>query len=358
MSAFPPHHTGPIDESIDGVRSRAAYLDSFVDMIPARFYLGSAVQEFGEKEQSKMNKNLDPAQVKTTSQLVAELARAAAKASDEKKEVVSRRDKKKDKKQKQNSSADNVAASSGPARNRAELKAKLDKRIEELKAERRLKQSEQDKANNAGKDADGGKAKAGKKEGKSDKQKKRRMSEDGSSEEEEAPRPEKKQKKTKSGEVEVDIEAGRLNFEPKVAKLPFGADVNRAGSKMKDLRKHLRVEERNVAKLNQLSGKEREGAKQNLEMEKALQRARGEKVHDDITKLRKTQKQREVAKKKGTAKFEERAKSIKEAHAETAKKKQENIKDHYDKSKKGVAAQERKDRNRQQKEEERAKKTK
>jgi len=340
-----PHQPGPIDPSLQGARLRAAYLDSFVDMIPARFYLGSAVQEFGEKEQSKMNKNLDPSQVKSTSQLVAELARAAAKAS-EKKDVD--KDKKKEKKQKQSNGVASGSVSSGIARNRAELKEKLDKRIEELKAERRLKQSEKDKANTAETGKDGGKAKAGKKGEKSDNVPKRRMSEDDVAEEEPV-RPNKKSKQ--NGNVEVDIEAGRLNFEPKVANLPFGAEVNRAGSKIKEMRKHLRHQEKTAEKLDKLTGADRESAKRDIEMDKALQRARGEKVHDDISKLRKTQKHTEMSKKRGKEKWEARAKTIKETQADQQKTKKENMQTHHSKSKKGVAAEERKDRNREKKDE-------
>merc|ERR1719379_2223190 len=113
-------------------------------------------------------------------------------------------------------------------------------------------------------------------------------------------------------DVADDIEAGNLVFEPSAAKLPFEAGVNRKGAKMQRLREQLRREEAIEKKLHGAAGREREELNRDIEMRKALQRAKGEKVHDDVSKLRKTQKALEVVKKKGKEKWEAREKTVKD----------------------------------------------
>lgn len=276
-------------------RKRASGIDSYVDMIPSRFYLGSESQVHNHK-----GPGLDPSRAQTTSQLVCQAAAAETRKGTDAGAAGS------GKGGKQNKKKNKQKGGAGKApRDQGELKAKLAERIAELKESRRNKQSETDKAKSK-------KAKpVGEKEAKP------------------VPKEEKgKREKPSAGSGDVDevAEAGRLTFNTKKADVPFELSVGRPGDKAKKLHAQLRKAEMNQQKLTQAEQQgQGEEARRSLELQKALKRARGEKVHDDTRKLRKAHKALTVKKQKGKQGWEERVKNEREAEKQQQQKRKDNI---------------------------------
>lgn len=285
-------------------RKRAGLIDRYVDLIPARFYMSSEVLQA-----HKPRNSLDPREYKPTSQLLVEVLTASAGSAGS-----SSQGGKKNKKKKQG--AQPQAAPNSPA-SREDLRQLLEKRIAELKEERRKKQSATDKEKHAAK-AKATAAEAG--NGK-------RTLEDAA--------PEAKRQR-KEAVDEDDVETGRLNFQPKVGDLPFEASVNRRGAKMRQLRSTLRKEEAKHRKMDGAQDKgEREALREQFALDAALRRARGEKVHDDVSRLRKAQKQLEMRKLKGKEKWDSRIEAAKKEAEDKQNKKKENLKNRKGKKKGG-----------------------
>jgi len=185
--------------------------------------------------------------------------------------------------------------------------AKLNRRIEEMKEERRARQSFLDKAKAAeirtDRDANG------------------------------KSQPEAKRRKVEE-EEEEEPEVGRLNFEADSADLPFDATIGRAGQKVRKLQANLRKQEADAEKLKsaEAQGKGEELRKE-LAIQKALQRARGEKVHDDVSKLRKVHKNLEMKKKKGQERWEAKIENDKQKVEEQQAQRKENLKNRGTKKK-------------------------
>lgn len=68
-----PSHGGRSKEMLEATRKRARAIDSYIDMIPARFYFGADGPE--------LDKCLDPAMAKGTSTLIKEYTVASAASS-------------------------------------------------------------------------------------------------------------------------------------------------------------------------------------------------------------------------------------------------------------------------------------
>lgn len=270
----------------------AARIDRYVDLIPSRYYLNENQQSALKDEDPKKKKrsSYDPEQRKTTSQLLAEAGGAAPKQV-----AASGSKKKKAKKQKLKESA---SGENGLSRN--ELREKLQSRIAELKDERKRRQSERDKA----------KAKAA-----------RDAPENGES---------KKRKEidvSKNAVVDDDVDAGKLDFEPQAAELPFEATVNARGAKARRLQQAIREEDVRKKKLAAVAGDAEAEAAVNREvrMQRALARARGEKVHDDVSRLRRSAKQVDKRKKKTKENWNLRVDAVEKSMKEKQKTRKDNI---------------------------------
>ncbi|CAJ1425171.1 unnamed protein product [Effrenium voratum] len=141
-------------------------------------------------------------------------------------------------------------------------------------------------------------------------------------------------KRQKVEEEEEEPEVGRLNFEADSADLPFDATIGRAGQKVRKLQANLRKQEADAEKLKsaEAQGKGEELRKE-LAIQKALQRARGEKVHDDVSKLRKVHKNLEMKKKKGQERWEAKIENDKQKVEEQQAQRKENLKNRGTKKK-------------------------
>lgn len=291
-------------------RRRAGRINRYVDMIPARFYLSSEALQA-----HKPRTGLDPAQYKPTSELLVEVLRASAEASAGSSQASSSK-KKKAKKQPTTPVGEDEAPSS-----RADLRKLLERRIAELKEERKRKQSEKDRAKHvaekAGKEAKNDSSEA--KKGKHRREEEKEL---------EAASTKKKQRSEATASTgEDDVEAGRLSFDPKTSDLPFEARVNRRGNKVRQLRSALRKEEDRKRKLDQADNQdEREELRKNFAMDAAMRRARGEKVHDDVGRLRKAQKQLETRKSKGKEKWDARVEQNTKLAQDKQTQRKENLK--------------------------------
>lgn len=327
-------------------RQRASRIDHYVDLIPARFYIGSENQQVHASRQG-----LDPARAKTTSQLVMDAAAAEITASRPGGNAAG-------------SSAGSwkkppASANSGEAwprpvagkaaGSRTELHDKLERRIVELREERRRRQSANDKAKSVKLKAGGLKADAAvtgktdaKANGKTDAKAKGKANAktdshndakanskanaktDGKKDNNEA-----KSRKRPRDLDDADVpEAGRLSFEPKVSDLPFNATVGQRGRKVKKMRNDLRRHEVETAKIRQAEARgasNAEDMRKDFAMRKALARARGEKVHDDAMRLRKAQKSLELKKKKGKDKWTAKVDGDKQRVEEQQTQRKENL---------------------------------
>lgn len=280
---------------------RAARIDAFLDMIPARFYLSS------EKAQAQESKHsLDPAKAKSTSQAVMEAAAADADgaftseggstSSKRRRGAEGEGGEAQGPKSRGAATAavrgEGQGSSSGASRG-TELRARLEERIAKMREERRRRQSQVDKARAAGLEP----AEAARQAG--------RQVDDGE-----------------------EPEVGRLSFEPRSSDLPFEVGVGRRGRKVSKLRESLRRNEADAAKLREAArrgGDEAEQLRKDIAMRKAMARIRGDKVHDDPAKLRKAQKAMELKKKKGKEKWASKMESDKTRVAEQQAQRRENL---------------------------------
>lgn len=297
-------------------RKRMARINSYLDMIPAQFVLGydhALIQE--------AQKNLDPAKAKRTSAMLVEAALMDVKKDEGDQNAgsgaagSSRTGKKRKLKQASSAAASSQDWGEDQPNSREELHEKLQRRLAELKEERRKRQSEVDKA----------KAKAVReaREAESKAQEKVQKVADVARErswKQRALGPDAEE------EAEDSLEVGRLVFDPKKASLPFDAEVNRRGSKSRRLRNELRRQEVAGEKLREAEERgEGDDLRRDMGMQKALLRAQGQKVHDDINKLRKAQKAMDMRKKKGRDKREEQKEDVKRQQDEKHERRKENL---------------------------------
>eukprot|EP00929_Paragymnodinium_shiwhaense_P002791 TRINITY_DN10307_c0_g1_i2.p1 TRINITY_DN10307_c0_g1~~TRINITY_DN10307_c0_g1_i2.p1 ORF type:complete len:359 (+),score=76.88 TRINITY_DN10307_c0_g1_i2:103-1179(+) len=303
----------------DETRRRAGRINQLMDLIPARFYMVGDYHPL-----LKASATLDPAKTKTTSQLVAEAASAVgavpSASSSSKGETRKKR------------SEPIVPDRPADARSRLELREKLNRRIVELREERRRRQSTADKARAAEIREQRIKTPADRTRSRSS-HRHRTVADRPSSSGEMLDDP-LDAAVAKAGLVDEfrDVEAGRLAFVPKASQLPYGAGTGRAGSKVRHLSAALREEERAREKLQEAEAEGRgEEAQREAGMRKAIQRAKGEKVFDDVAKLRKSQKVFERQRLKGREAWAARE----EAAAKQAEDKQAKRKENLQKKRNG-----------------------
>eukprot|EP00746_Dinoflagellata_sp_MGD_P167020 gnl/MRDRNA2_/MRDRNA2_97311_c0_seq1.p1 gnl/MRDRNA2_/MRDRNA2_97311_c0~~gnl/MRDRNA2_/MRDRNA2_97311_c0_seq1.p1 ORF type:complete len:331 (-),score=118.39 gnl/MRDRNA2_/MRDRNA2_97311_c0_seq1:19-1011(-) len=292
----------------------ASRIDSYVDLIPSRYYLNENQQDALKDADKKKKKrpSYDPALCKTTSQLLAQAGGAAQSAGSGSKT----KNGKKRKLEKFSADANGLNKLS-----HNELRDKLQLRIAELKDERRRRQSERDK--NKAKEI---REARGTKGDKPARERTSRAAREQSSENGQS----KRRKETGvpgNAVVEDDIDAGQLDFEPQSADVPFEATVNPRGTKGARLQKAIREEEARKRKIAAVAGDAEAEAEINNEvrMQRALARAKGEKVHDDVARLRKSQKLNEKKKKKTKEKWNARIDTVEKEIKEKQKTRKENI---------------------------------
>jgi len=263
-------------------------------MIPARFYLGSE-----NSQVQKARLTLDPMQAKPTSQLVAEAAAAVATASATASSVSSR----KSRRQPKPVAFSSLGVMPDP-RSRTELRAKLEQRIAELREERRRKQSAADKARAA----------------------EHREARSKQCHPALPQHAEPCSSHASRRDQHEHMEVGQLTFDPRTADIPFDAGIGKRGAKVRQMRRDLLRQQETA---DQLNTAEREGRgdqlRKDLAFRKSLQRARGEKVHDDPQKLRKAQKVLESKKKKSKENWASRVEADKRQLEEQQRQRRDNL---------------------------------
>uniref|UniRef100_A0A7S4R050 Ribosomal RNA-processing protein 14/surfeit locus protein 6 C-terminal domain-containing protein n=1 Tax=Alexandrium monilatum TaxID=311494 RepID=A0A7S4R050_9DINO len=286
-----------------------ARINSYLDLVPAGYLLG-----YDHPLIQEAQKNLDPAKAKSTSTLLVEAAMMdveATKGGSSSAAGSSRTGKKRKLKQSNASASQAERQEGGEAGSRDELLQKLERRISELREERRKRQSEVDKA-------------------RAQQMREQRAAQEKMQKAADLAREKSWQQRTPQKEGAAadgdGVEVGRLVFEPKTASLPFGTDVNRRGQKARRLRTELRKQEMAGEKLREAEARgEGEDLRKSMGLQKALLRAQGQKVHDDIHKLRKVQKAMDMRKKKGRDKREEQKEEIKRKQEERQTRRKENL---------------------------------
>jgi len=101
---------------------------------------------------------------------------------------------------------------------------------------------------------------------------------------------------------------------------------NKAGSKRRKLERDIRDAERVKKKIGNIADvAERTETQNSVRMEKALQRAQGNKIHDDVSKLKKTLKRKTKRREKGKKGWEERVNEEKADFAARQTKRKDNL---------------------------------
>lgn len=290
---------GPDD--LAETRRRCTRINYYLDLIPSRFYLSNEEVAAQTKGKGKWS-HLDPFQAMSTT----EMLRVKSRGEDDEED-------KKKKKKKRSCSPSSEPEPAG----RGELVNKLHRRIEELKEERHARQSYLDKAKAA--------------EIRATREK------EGTERPERSEQPEKPERpasrnasrlegKRRKLEEDGEPEAGRLSFEATAGQLPFEAGVGLRGQKVRKLQSDLRKQEAEALKLKEAESQGKgEDVRKELAYSKALQRARGEKVHDDVSKLRKVQKSMEMKKKKGQERWDAKKENDKRKVEEQQAQRKENL---------------------------------
>jgi len=291
--------------------------------IPIQFFLGS------DSSLAKAARDsLDPEKAKRTSQVLIEAAQAESEAAAKSQREKAKQEKKRRKRMATAAAAseagDTAAEDTGEAErinSRKALHEKLERRIAELREERRKKQSEIDRAKAA--QVRDSRIAAGlphPKELKAQRlgdKKQAAPAAAGAAEEEVA--------QDEDADVS-ETEIGKLTFEPRQGDLPFEAGVNRRGSKARKLRSELRKQEKEERKVSKAEARgDADELRHNLAMQKALMRAQGARVHDDSTKTRKAQKMLDMRKKKSKEKRVEAVSEQKRQQEEKQVKRKENL---------------------------------
>lgn len=127
-------------------------------------------------------------------------------------------------------------------------------------------------------------------------------------------------------EADESFEAGRLNFAPGAGELAYGAESRGFRAKQKHMRASLRHEEETARKLANLESEgERMDVRRDVAIKKSMLRLEGKKVHDNVSKLRKTQKALDMKKKRGKQQWDQRLVKEKEQQADRQKERKENL---------------------------------
>eukprot|EP00397_Hematodinium_sp_SG-2012_P030690 GEMP01032525.1.p1 GENE.GEMP01032525.1~~GEMP01032525.1.p1 ORF type:complete len:255 (+),score=70.86 GEMP01032525.1:93-857(+) len=121
-----------------------------------------------------------------------------------------------------------------------------------------------------------------------------------------------------------DVSFAKVVQEAKTSALPY--EDGKAGSKRRELEKNIRTLERQKGKVEKITDvTERTEAQQSLRMEKALARAQGGKIRDNVSKLKKTLRTKDKKKEKGKQAWKERVNEEKSKNNVKQAKRKENI---------------------------------
>lgn len=123
--------------------------------------------------------------------------------------------------------------------------------------------------------------------------------------------------------AEQGLEFSNMEFKQKKSAVPFDTWVNKAGTKDKRLKRQMAMAEEAQAKVEQADNPEAVAKK--LAMDRALKKAQGIKVKDDLKKLKQTQDTIRDMKMQSSAKWAERKTNLKDSMADKQKKRKENI---------------------------------
>lgn len=260
------------------IREDAAYFDALLNTVPFHYLLPAGADHDALQAKARDPKTLvDPKQVQSTSQRLREWLKTQQSGKRKK--------------------------GKGGGGTREELQAKLHSRIDELREKRRVEQSARDKAQAEARknlEGDKGPKKAGS-AGKGEKKSPRIMAK--------------------------DLEFSNVGGATRKADLSVAELApNAPGTKKRKLQQQLAEAEQQRAKLQKLGGEDRDRTKHSMAMQKALQRAAGEKVHDNTTKLRKALKGIEQKKVKSAKAWNERKDTAKKEKEEKQERSAANLK--------------------------------
>eukprot|EP00747_Dinoflagellata_sp_TGD_P166555 gnl/TRDRNA2_/TRDRNA2_189510_c0_seq1.p1 gnl/TRDRNA2_/TRDRNA2_189510_c0~~gnl/TRDRNA2_/TRDRNA2_189510_c0_seq1.p1 ORF type:complete len:318 (+),score=41.86 gnl/TRDRNA2_/TRDRNA2_189510_c0_seq1:58-1011(+) len=293
-----------LDDELAETRSRAAAINRLVDMIPARFYVG---EEQGQGQGRRNWDKLNPWRAKPTSRIAEEAAAASASTSSTGSNREGRSRKRKGKRErarsegrKPESSPARRSGSPGPRglwlTEREYLIKLLKERIREL---RRAKPRRY--ACDKGQDACNSERRSSKTAMRSPKLSARR------------PPP--------LSDDDIDI---RVSYTPRTSAIPYEASVNPRGTKARRRQEDLWQAEEDGRRIAAAGEAERHV----IEMNKAMMRARGEKVHDDPSRLRKAERAMQQRKQKSKEQWASRTQAEKQQQDERQQRRKENLQTH------------------------------
>jgi hypothetical protein len=261
--------------------------DDLLDTVPFRFILPSGADASLESDAREKEKRLDPRMVLSTSQKLREW-------------LASQRP------QGKKSKAKGKGKGQGQVASREDLQKKLHSRIDELREKRKLEQSQRDKAAAATRSA----------------------------------------REERPPQTQSQIDFGTVGVNPKKSDLTTAElNPNAPGSKKRKLQQQLREEERQKAKFQKMAPDERDTAKRDLEMKKAMQKAKGERVHDNTAKIRKALKSMETKKAKSKQSWDARVSGARQEGDQKQERRQENLKNKRSRGKKDAPNDTRKAKN-------------
>ncbi|KAF4670056.1 hypothetical protein FOL46_001036 [Perkinsus olseni] len=296
-------------------------IDQTIDLIPAHQYLQTIT--FGDspltvQEAGFHSRQLDPRNAKTTTRVLEEVL-SKRKAEQEKISGAKKNAKKK--------KAKVTRPVSG-----AELREKLHAKIEALR-EARESQKEWKKAakeNEEGEDAAEAKRLRRAKQ-KADAAERKKKAKNGGKKKAEmkaaiaAKRKEREEEELEEkANVKEDLDFSSFNFKKRAADVEEHKE--KKVSKRQRLEKEIEQAEKEQQQITQAStAEERVKLSQDKAIERAMKRAAGEKVHDDVHKLRKAQKAIDKKKNKSREEWAARSREVKEKQAAAQAKRKENI---------------------------------
>ncbi|CAD7962470.1 unnamed protein product [Amoebophrya sp. A25] len=291
---------------MESIRRISRRMDALIDMIPVRYYMNS-------EENWRSLPGVDDST--PTTQVIQKLAQARAKTSQKSKKQVKKANNKNQKLQ--NGSASNASkATTSPATSSSDststnapggpqdLRAKLQAKIEALKNERHEKQRAEDlkrKREMLEESTSSGNKKKKQVDDKQDSSSNGGESKKTKLQKEQKSSATSSKKSTEDAAVE-DVDFGLIRTEK--AEIDKVYNAPKKGSKWKRVEKEMRDQERHEKKLSKLGEKERQSQLETEKMDKALRRAAGERVRDDLSKLKNTKKAMEKKKQQGRRGFE------------------------------------------------------
>lgn len=270
--------TASWDDISPETRQRAIMIDGILDRINPTVVLG-------DDWPRDWKYPFDPTKSKTTSQLAVYTAKATVAAAKQRRKELGH-------------VLPDLTQSVG---NRSDLQKKLDRRILELKEDRRKMQSEKDK--------------------------------EIAVQIREARLLEFKRRQMEGVLGDGTAELGRITTTVRPAEVAHAIEKNPKGEKTRRLQTQLRKGDNKKVRLEKATGDERDDLEKDFEMEAAVARARGEKVYDDIAKLRKGNRQKERKKVRGIAKWKDRLDLQEQYQGLRTQKRQENLQKRIDRKK-------------------------